>query len=312
MNDILYTDRLILREYTLDDAPFMLRLVNEPSWLRYIGDRNVHSIEDAENYLTNGPIQSYLQYGFGFCIVLLKSSCTPIGVCGFARRPFLDDPDFGYAFLPEYTGQGYAFEITAATMEYGREILGLRKIVAYTTKDNQRSIHLLQKLGFRYERPIDVDGNELSLYVNETVWYDQEEIDLVASLFYQAFSNLNDIQPDLSELSHICIPEALIIKNVKGMTEVYSLSDFMASRKIMLSDGTLRDFSESELESRTDIYDRIAQRWSRYEKSGKYRGKPFHTQGTKSIQLIKTLLGWKINAVIWDDELLMSLIEILE
>lgn len=161
---ILQTDRLALRRFTVQDAPFMFRLVNEPSWLQYIGDRQVRSVADAEKYLLEGAIRSYAEHGFGFYLVTLKESAEPIGVCGFAKRPFLDTPDFGLAFLPEYTGIGYAHEISAHTLQYGHEVLGLDRILAYTTPANQRSITLLTRLGFRFDKPIQVDGEELMLF----------------------------------------------------------------------------------------------------------------------------------------------------
>ena len=161
---ILQTDRLALRRFTVQDAPFILRLVNEPSWLQYIGDRNVQTVADAEKYLLEGAIRSYAEHGFGFYLVTLKESAEPVGMCGFAKRPFLDTPDFGLAFLPEYTGVGYAHEISAHALQYGHEVLNLDRILAYTTQDNQRSISLLTRLGFRFDKPIRVDGEELMLF----------------------------------------------------------------------------------------------------------------------------------------------------
>lgn len=161
---LLQTDRLCLRRFVVSDAPFMHRLLNDPSWLQFIGDRNVHSIPDAERYLQEGSIKSYQDHGFGFYLVTLRDSGEPIGTCGFAQRPFLEHPDFGLAFLPEYTGLGYAHEISAYTLQYGYDVLGLNRILAYTTEDNKRSIALLTKLGFRYDRQIIVDQEELLLF----------------------------------------------------------------------------------------------------------------------------------------------------
>ena len=102
----------------MDDAAFMLRLVNEPLWLQYIGDRNVHSIEDAKNYLLNGSIRSFETNGFGFAIVILKETGEAIGMCGFVKRDFLDDVDIGFAFFPEFMRKGYAYESASAMMKY--------------------------------------------------------------------------------------------------------------------------------------------------------------------------------------------------
>jgi RimJ/RimL family protein N-acetyltransferase len=160
---ILETVRLYMRHFTVADAPFMLRLVNEPSWIQFIGDRKVYTLEDAENYLLNGSIKSYQEHGFGFFPVFLKGTETPIGTCGFAQRPFLDYPDFGFAFLPEYTGQGYATEIAVATLAYAEEVLKLETVYAYATKDNIRSIRLLSKTGFTFEKYIQLE-EELLLF----------------------------------------------------------------------------------------------------------------------------------------------------
>src|SRR6187431_2313641 len=135
MSILLETSNLILRKFNIDDAPFMLKLLNEPTWIQYIGDRNVRTLKDAEKYLVEGAIRSYKEHGFGFYSVLHKDSKLPIGTCGFAKRPFLEHPDFGFAFLPEYTGQGYAFEVSAAIMDFAEQILHLDRIEAITTPD---------------------------------------------------------------------------------------------------------------------------------------------------------------------------------
>lgn len=142
----------------------MLRLVNEPSWIEFIGDRKVYTLQDAEQYLLNGSIRSYAENGFGFYLVLLKESGIPIGTCGFAKRPFLDHPDFGFAYLPEYTGKGYATEMAVATLAYAEEVLQLETVVAITTKNNLRSIQLLLKTGFNFKQLIQVEHEQLLLF----------------------------------------------------------------------------------------------------------------------------------------------------
>jgi RimJ/RimL family protein N-acetyltransferase len=137
---------------TPDDAVFMLRLLNEPSWLQYIGDRGVRTLDDAHAYILNGPVDMYARLGFGFYVVELKEGGTPIGICGLAKRDHLDAVDIGYALLPEHWAQGYAYEAAAAVLEYGLNVLGLKRIIAITSPDNDRSGRLLEKLGFRYEQ----------------------------------------------------------------------------------------------------------------------------------------------------------------
>lgn len=161
---ILQTDRLYLRRPTIDDAAFMLRLVNEPSWIACIGDRNVHTLEDAKNYLINGSIKSFEENEFGFAIVVLKQSDMAIGTCGFAKRDYLEDVDFGFAFSPEYTGQGYAYEAAFPMLEWGKDHLGFKKVVAITLPNNLSSIKLLEKIGMTFEKSIISEGDELSVY----------------------------------------------------------------------------------------------------------------------------------------------------
>lgn len=163
---ILDTERLTLRELTEDDAAFMLQLLNEPSYLRFIGDRGVRSTADARTYLLKGPIDSYRRWGFGLYLVELKGTKTPIGICGLIKRETLDDVDIGFAFLPEFWSKGYAFESATAVMAYGRDVIGLKRMIAIVSPGNDRSIDVLTRLGLRYECMITwpEDGSELKLY----------------------------------------------------------------------------------------------------------------------------------------------------
>ena len=164
---VLETDRLVLRRMSVDDAEFELRLLNEPSFLRFIGDRGVRTLEDARAYILKGPVDMYERLGFGLYITELKSEGVPIGICGLVKRDFLADVDIGFAFLPEFWGQGYAYEAAAAVMEYAKGELGLKRIVAITNPDNQSSIRLLEKLGLKFDRMIrtTADGPEIRLFV---------------------------------------------------------------------------------------------------------------------------------------------------
>jgi RimJ/RimL family protein N-acetyltransferase len=148
----LITTRLIIRRMRVADAGFMLRLLNEPSWLRFIGDRGVRTIDDAKNYIVQGPAAMYTSLGFGLCIVESKDSVCPMGICGLMRRDYLDAADIGFAFLPAYWGQGYAYEAAAAVLDFAKADLGLTRILATTRLDNVASQKLLEKLGLRFER----------------------------------------------------------------------------------------------------------------------------------------------------------------
>lgn len=151
---ILETARLELRRMTPADAPLILALLNDPGFLRFIGDKGVRTLADAAAYIERGPLASYAQHGFGLWLVTLKDGGTAIGMCGLIKREGLDDVDLGFAYLPQYGGRGYATEAAAAILHYGRTVLGLPRIVAITAPDNAASINVLQKVGLRHTRTI--------------------------------------------------------------------------------------------------------------------------------------------------------------
>ncbi|MES2517938.1 MAG: GNAT family N-acetyltransferase [Bacteroidota bacterium] len=145
MEIVIETQRLILRKFTLEDAPFLLELVNTPAWLQFIGDRNVHTVEEAENYLRNGNLKSYAEHGFGFYLVVTKESNEAIGMCGMVKRDSLEDIDIGFAFLPNSIGKGYGYEAASATLNYAQNVLKLGKIIAIVDPQNTSSIALIKK-----------------------------------------------------------------------------------------------------------------------------------------------------------------------
>ena len=151
---ILETARLVLRHMTLDDAAFMLDLLNQPSFHRYIGDRGVRTIEGAEAYIAQGPMASYQRFGFGLYAVEVKGEPGAIGICGLIKRDGLDDVDIGFAFLPQAWSKGYAVESALAVRDYGARAFGLTRIVAITNPDNERSIRVLERIGFAFEKTI--------------------------------------------------------------------------------------------------------------------------------------------------------------
>lgn len=153
---MLETSRLTLRELTPADAPHVLELVNDPAWLRYIGDRNVHSVADAEAYIRNGPAASYARHRFGLWAVQRKADGAWLGMCGLLKRDTLPDVDIGFAFLERFRGQGYAAESIGTTLDHARHRLGLKRVLAITSPDNTASIRLLEKLGLRFERMLEL------------------------------------------------------------------------------------------------------------------------------------------------------------
>ncbi|TDL65136.1 N-acetyltransferase [Rhodococcus qingshengii] len=167
--NVLETERLILRWLTTDDEAFILELLNEPSWIRYIGDKGVRTLEDAKNYILTGPLNMYSQLGFGLYLVERKQGRTPIGICGLLKRDTLEYPDIGFAFLSKYQTQGYGFESALATLKYGHEQLHLKRILAITSMDNHGSSKLLEKIGMKFEGTIIFpnDTEELKLFASE-------------------------------------------------------------------------------------------------------------------------------------------------
>ncbi|MGI8638415.1 MAG: GNAT family N-acetyltransferase [Pyrinomonadaceae bacterium] len=181
---ILETERTILREIIESDAEFIFDLLNQPSFIKYIGDRNVRTLQSAREFIENRYRKSYREHGFGLYVVELKTDFsilkseiqnpkskirTPIGICGFVKRDSLPDADIGFALLPQFCGEGYAFESADAVMKYGREVLGLKRVLAITSQDNESSGRLLERIGFKYDRLIKLphDDEKLKLFSSD-------------------------------------------------------------------------------------------------------------------------------------------------
>jgi len=165
---VLETPRLRLRRLTLSDADagFMLRLVNDPGWLRNIGDRNVRTLDDARRYIGK-TLDMYDRLGFGSWVAELKETGEPIGTCGLVKRDAIDDVEVGYALLPEYRGRGFAIEGARATLAYAWDVLGLPRVAAIVTPANGDSIKVLEAVGLRFVRAITLPGAEepISFYL---------------------------------------------------------------------------------------------------------------------------------------------------
>jgi [ribosomal protein S5]-alanine N-acetyltransferase len=163
----LDTARLELHPFTEADAEFVLRLLNEPSFLRYIGDRGVHDLDSARRYIADGPVAGYARHGYGLLRVVRRTDGESVGMCGVLKRDALPDPDIGFSFFPEYWSQGYALESARAVMEHARGSLDVGRILAITTQDNEPSMRLLGKLGFHFDRLVTMGAEELRLFVSE-------------------------------------------------------------------------------------------------------------------------------------------------
>lgn len=141
----------------------MLELMNEPSYIRFIGDRKIRTLEGARVAITNGPIASYGKNGFGLYLVELKETGESIGICGLIKRDTLENVDIGYAFLPRFWLKGYAVESAMAVKQYARDVIGLKRIVGITDPENQGSIRVLEKLGMMFEKMVKLSEDDIEL-----------------------------------------------------------------------------------------------------------------------------------------------------
>lgn len=155
---VLRTERLRLRRFTHADAPLILELVNDPAWIRFIGDRNVRTLDDARGYLEK-PIRSYHENGFGLYLVERHADAEPLGMCGLVKRETLAHADLGFAFLERHRGQGYALEAARATLDFAHRERGMARVLAIVTPTNERSTKLLAKLGFARESAMNWNDN---------------------------------------------------------------------------------------------------------------------------------------------------------
>ncbi len=165
---LLETERLLLRPLRLDDAAFIFELVNDPAWLRFIGDRQVRTLDDARHYLKRGPLEAYARLGYGHAAVVRKMDGAVLGICGLIKRDNLDDVDLGFAFLEKFRGQGYAGEASEAVLADAWNRLRLKRIVAIISPENVASAALLERLGFRFERSLRLTADaESKLFARE-------------------------------------------------------------------------------------------------------------------------------------------------
>ena len=166
--NVIETGRLNLREMSEADAAFVLEILNDPGFIRFVGDRGVRTVEDAARYVAERFAESYRRNGFGLWLVETKDGGVPVGMCGLLTRKELNVVEVGYAFLPPFRGKGYASEAASATTRYARGVLGLRSLHAVVNPDNAVSIRVLEKLGMRFERPVRLLGEEADVNLFST------------------------------------------------------------------------------------------------------------------------------------------------
>ncbi len=272
----------------------MQELMNTRGWLEFIGNRNIHTPGDALAYIEKirkNPATDYW-------VVKLKNGNASIGLVTFIKRDYLPHPDIGFAFLPAYNGKGYAFEATQALLSKKLENAHYEKISAITLAQNDSSIHLLKNLGLHYEKEISIDNETLQVY---SIASDKLLIATAVKLFFSAFDNKGQTAP-LHLLHTVFIPGATITHRANEKNSIYDLQSFMAPRAKLLADGSLKNSSEYVLAEETRVTGNIAQHYAHYEKSGILNGKPFTQRGHKFFQLVKEDDGWKISALLWEDE----------
>jgi len=172
----LETERLSLRRITLDDAELMLAIWNDPAFIRHVGDRGIRNVDAAQEAMQKGAFQLYEKYGYGPYRVALKDSDQAIGLCGLFRRDSLDEPDIGYAVLPDFCGKGYAYEASCAVIDHARDDLKLARLIAIISPNNNASIGLIRKLGLGFERMHNMPDDDHAVCIYGVALTDQSEI----------------------------------------------------------------------------------------------------------------------------------------
>ncbi|MGC4104332.1 MAG: GNAT family N-acetyltransferase [Ferruginibacter sp.] len=289
------TERLLLNTLTIHDTDFIFELVNTESWKRFIGDRHIHDKATAAAYVQKLVDNKNIVYW----VASLKEEQVPVGVITLIKRDYLRHHDIGFAFLPGHSKKGYAFEAAAAVVNDIANDHNHTHLLATTLESNTNSISLLERLGLSFSEKILNNGEELLLFEATS---DQLQVNRLIQTFFSIFNNVNGRQPGW-DLAHSCfIKEAIIIKKTGVKETIDSVDSFITPRKAILSGGSLIDFSERELNFATNITGNIAQRSSRYQKTGRRDGVDFKEYGNKLFQFIKTGEGWKISSLLWEDD----------
>ena len=295
MQSSYFTERVILDELSLNDVDFISELVNTPQWIKFIGDRNIHTQDEAKAY-----VEKIIEnVDSNYWVVKLKIQNISIGIITFIKREYLEHYDIGFAFLPQYFKKGFAYEATIPVLNDAVNNHNHGEILATTIKENTNSVKLLEKLGFKYKKQIDNGKNLLLVY---SIKDEKLFINQVTNNFYSLFTNKKQRKPQLENILNICLIEAIIIKKSNDKEEVFNIDSFIGPRKKVLSDGTLTEFEEFEVFGDTKIIGNLAQRCSQYQKKGYMNGKYFEGKGNKFFQYVKTAEGWKISSITWEDD----------
>lgn len=305
--EILKTERLRLRWFEPGDADFMLRLLNEPSWIENISDPGVRDLAGAQAWMAQRLYPAYWLLGHGFWAVERLADGALIGLCGIYKRASLAHPDLGYAFMPAHWGRGYAREAGRACLAHAREALGLDCVQAITAPGNQRSCQLLLDVGMA-----DLGAQMIEGYAEpqrlfewrsaDAALDDEGQIDQLVARFLAAGSGAGAGPCAVAAWPQWLLSDASLRCLDAGQTRALELRALMLERAELLSSGRLTDYVETELEHETRLSGRVAQRWLRCRKSGRLDGVAFQRECQQSLQLVQTARGWKIAALAWQDQ----------
>lgn len=307
---ILETDRLRLRWFDAGDAAFVLALVNDPAWIANIGDRGLRNEDDARGWIAQRLVRAYVRDGFGLWAIERKYDGALVGMCGFVDRDSLPAIDLGYALAPAFRGEGYACEAARASIAYGRDVLGVRRVLALVKPGNLASLRVLAAVGMRaegtHQLPGEAEPDALFSWDaggDDIERDDERAIDGVARRLFAYFSNRGVCH--VAAVPSLFAPGAVIsvIRSDSALgIESLTVPEFVRPRAVLLTEGRLVDFEERETASETKVVGSLAHRASRYEKSGILDGAQYRGRGTKHLQLVRTRRGWKIAALAWEDD----------
>ena len=303
---VLDTGRLRLRWFRSGDADTVLELLNDPDWLRNIGDRAVRTKEQALAFVAERLVEPCWRNGFGHWAVERRDTGACIGMCGFTHRDGLPDPDLGYALLPAHRRRGFAREAAAACLDYADRVLGERRVLAIMQPGNAASAAVLGTVGMRRLDPVRLPGSAGPSELWEwraahSAGDDMAQIDALAARFFAAFDQRRGV-PAVASLPALLLPGASVTIVTAAGVATTDVRGFVAPRAELLFGPRMRDFTEYESEQTTRIDGDLAQRWLRYRKQGVLDGAAFTGSGRKALQLVRTPRGWRISSVAWRDD----------
>ncbi len=303
---ILETERLRLRWFDDRDVPFILGLINEPSWKANIADPGVGTPEQARQWMRDRLLNRYWAQGHGFWCVERKSDGEPLGLCGLIHRDGLPEPDLGYGLAERHWGRGYAREAAAASLRYAHEVLGLRHLLATTAPHNDSSGRVLMDIGFEDRGLQQTEAHEGLSRVYEwkapgDAGTDVQQIEALVRRFLGAFDNRAGRIPTVAALPHALLPDARLVLRSGDTVTSMDPRTFIEPRAQWLADGTLREFHEEADTLHIEQDGGLAQVRLNYAKAGIRDGQAFEGRGHKRLSCVKTARGWKIAAVLWED-----------